>query len=84
MTEPLQNDPDRAGNTLVPDAIGEFVEDSPGGAFDPRSFREGDAGHADPGPHPAPAGGTGDRVDVPTEQGATAGPGDEGDKLGHR
>jgi hypothetical protein len=37
MTHP-QNDPDRAGG-LVPDAVGEFVEQEPGGAFDPRAFR---------------------------------------------
>ena len=43
MGEPLQNDPDRAAGSLVPDTVGEFVEDAPGGAFDPRSFR-GDAG----------------------------------------
>jgi hypothetical protein len=39
MSQPLQNDPDRAGG-LVSDAQGEFVADEPGGAFDPRSFRE--------------------------------------------
>ena len=37
--EPLQNDPDRAGG-LVPDTVGEFVAEEPGGAFDPRAFRE--------------------------------------------
>jgi hypothetical protein len=36
---PLQNDPDRANDSLVPDALGEFVRDQPGGAFDPRAFR---------------------------------------------
>ncbi len=36
---PLQNDPDRASGSLVPDAVGEFVREQPGGAFDPRSFR---------------------------------------------
>lgn len=36
-----QNDPDRAGG-LISDAKGEFVEEEPGGAFDPRAFRDTD------------------------------------------
>ncbi|GAA0801428.1 hypothetical protein [Spirilliplanes yamanashiensis] len=48
MTEPLQNDPDRAEGTTVPDAQGEFVAEQPGGAFDPRSYRrEGEDSQAD-------------------------------------
>ena len=48
MTEPLQNDPDRAERTTVPDAQGEFVAEQPGGAFDPRSYRrEGNDQQAD-------------------------------------
>ena len=39
MSDHLQNDPDRAGG-LVSDAQGEFVAEEPGGAFDPRTFRE--------------------------------------------
>lgn len=34
----LQNDPARAGG-LISDTQGEFVQESPGGAFDPRAFR---------------------------------------------
>jgi hypothetical protein len=67
-TPPLQNDPDRAAGSLVPDAVGEFVEDSPGGAFDPRSYRAAPADDADP-PQPG-AGGP-----------RTSGPGAEADKL---
>ena len=53
MSEHLQNDPDRA-HGLVTDAKGEFVEDSPGGAFDPRTYRDG--GRSEPGSDPdAPA-----------------------------
>jgi hypothetical protein len=44
----LQNDPDRAGG-LVSDAVGEFVAEQPGGAFDPRTFR---TDHPDPDPDP--------------------------------
>jgi hypothetical protein len=33
-----QNDPDRARG-LISDAQGEFVQQHPGGAFDPRTFR---------------------------------------------
>ncbi|WP_229073337.1 hypothetical protein [Actinoplanes sp. DH11] len=35
-----QNDPDRARG-LISDAQGEFVQQHPGGAFDPRTFRSG-------------------------------------------
>ncbi|AEV85831.1 hypothetical protein ACWT_4812 [Actinoplanes sp. SE50] len=41
---PDRNDPDRARG-LISDAQGEFVQEHPGGAFDPRAFRSG---------HPAP------------------------------
>ncbi|GAA4592191.1 hypothetical protein BJY16_000545 [Actinoplanes octamycinicus] len=42
MSDPQlrQNDPDRAGG-LISDAQGEFVQQHPGGAFDPRTFRHG-------------------------------------------
>ncbi|AGL19281.1 hypothetical protein [Actinoplanes sp. N902-109] len=36
----LQNDPDRAGG-LISDGQGEFVQEHPGGVFDPRAFRHG-------------------------------------------
>jgi hypothetical protein len=52
-SEPLQNDPDRVVGSLIADAVGEFVTDRPGGAFDPRIFR-GPATPAEPGP-PTPA-----------------------------
>jgi hypothetical protein len=45
----LQNDPDRAGG-LIPDAQGEFVEEEPGGAFDPRTFRSRSASSSAAGP----------------------------------
>ncbi|MFC3989380.1 hypothetical protein [Actinoplanes siamensis] len=35
-----QNDPDRARG-LISDAQGEFVQQQPGGPFDPRAFRSG-------------------------------------------
>ncbi|GAA4966088.1 hypothetical protein [Actinoplanes utahensis] len=60
-----QNDPDRARG-LITDAQGEFVQQHPGGAFDPRTFRRtsraggrGPAGQARPegerGPSGSPA-----------------------------
>ena len=76
---PLQNDPDRAAGTLVPDAHGEFVASAPGGAFDPRSFRD-DTGVEDP-----PAGGDGpDTARVagpPMDDERMSGPGEEIDKT---
>ncbi|WP_306203791.1 hypothetical protein [Actinoplanes sp. RD1] len=59
MTSP-QNDPDRAGG-LISDAQGEFVQEEPGGVFDPRAFR---AGSATP-PAPVPAGAAPDPSSVP-------------------
>jgi hypothetical protein len=56
MSEPLQNDPDRAGG-LVSGAQGEFVEEQPGGAFDPRAFRRDSPAAGDPPADDAPAGG---------------------------
>jgi hypothetical protein len=38
----LQSDPDRAGG-LITGGQGEFVGEDPGGAFDPRTVREGAA-----------------------------------------
>jgi hypothetical protein len=76
MSEPLQNDPDRAGG-LISDAQGEFVAQEPGGAFDPRSFRE----HVD----------RDDDVDAepqtpvatpPVDDQRMSGPGEEIDKAG--
>ena len=76
----LQNDPDRAGG-LVPDAVGEFVAEQPGGAFDPRTFR------AD---HPDPSDGSDNVRGVPVEHHdgppmddeRMSGPGEEIEKAG--
>ena len=76
MTHP-QNDPDRAGG-LVPDAVGEFVAEEPGGAFDPRSFR-GDR----PDPEPAaPSGDDAEATGPPMDDERMSGPGEEIDKAG--
>jgi hypothetical protein len=74
--EPLQNDPDRAAGSLVPDAVGEFVADEPGGAFDPRTFR-GDRPERD-APEPEP-----DREPArpPMDDERMSGPGEEIDKA---
>jgi hypothetical protein len=73
----LQNDPDRAGG-LISDAVGEFVEDSPGGAFDPRTYRDG----ADTGEEAPSSDGSG-RVDgPPMNDQRMVGPGEESAKAG--
>jgi hypothetical protein len=79
MTERfLQNDPDRAGG-LIPDAQGEFVEEDPGGAFDPRTFRSpsttSPADGSDAGPEPAP------EPEPPMDDERMVGPGEEIDKA---
>ena len=76
---PLQNDPDRASGSLVPDAVGEFVREQPGGAFDPRSFR-GDREPIDAGPE-ADAAGAAEPVRPPVDDERMSGPGDEIDKT---
>jgi hypothetical protein len=81
QTAPLQNDPDRATGSLVPDAQGEFVTAEPGGAFDPRSFR-GDGQRPtdeDPGSS-ARAADAAARPPVDDER--MSGPGEEIDKAG--
>ena len=76
MSDHLQNDPDRAGG-LVSDGHGEFVTQEPGGAFDPRAFRE-DAGRGDePAERPEP------QVGKPgVDDQRMSGPGEEIDKAG--
>src|SRR3954447_6659306 len=94
VSEPLQNDPDRAGG-LVSDAQGEFVEEDPGGPFDPRTFRDGDGdGDGGGGGGGGSGGGGGGRTtgaDPEPEPGAGAppvddermsSPGQEDDKTG--
>ncbi len=76
MTDHLQNDPDRAGG-LISDAHGEFVKDQPGGAFDPRAFRQdADSGDA-PAEHPDPPVG-----EPGVNDQRMSGPGEEIDKAG--
>jgi hypothetical protein len=86
VSEPLQNDPDRAGG-LVSDAQGEFVEEDPGGPFDPRTFRDGGGGErgdgggggrtagADREPEP-------DAGAPPVDDERMSSPGQEDDKTG--
>ncbi len=76
---PLQNDPDRAAGSLVPDAVGEFVRDEPGGAFDPRSFR-GDREPIVASPE-ARATGAGEPARPPVDDERMSGPGEEIDKT---
>ena len=76
MSEPLQNDPDRAGG-LISDAQGEFVAQEPGGAFDPRSFREHADRDDDADGEPEPAAAT-----PPVDDQRMSGPGEEIDKAG--
>ena len=76
MSDHLQNDPDRAGG-LISDAHGEFVAEEPGGAFDPRAFRE----HADPGDDPA-ARRAPEAGEPPVDDQRMSGPGEEIDKAG--
>jgi hypothetical protein len=78
MTHP-QNDPDRAGG-LVPDAVGEFVAEEPGGAFDPRAFRGDRSDDSDRGVPVERAGGTPDGPPMDGER--MSGPGSEIDKAG--
>ena len=76
---PLQNDPDRASGSLVPDAVGESVRDQPGGAFDPRAFR-GDRDPIDADPEPDPAGAA-EPGRPPVDDERMSGPGEEVDKT---
>lgn len=89
---PLQNDPDRADESLVADGHGEFVGARPGGAFDPRSYRNDDeelddqggdpAAGDEPQPTGASGGDGGGGAPRPGDGGArTSGPGEEIDKL---
>ena len=72
-----QNDPDRAGG-LISDAQGEFVQQEPGGVFDPRAFREGTS----PGsPPPAPEPSSSEPGDPPVDDERMAAPGEEIDKA---
>ena len=72
-----QNDPDRAGG-LISDAQGELVKDSPGGAFDPRTFR-----HGGDRPEPESDEATDDVAGEPPMDGTRmAAPGEEIDKAG--
>ncbi len=76
MSDPLQNDPDRAGG-LISDAQGEFVARQPGGAFDPRSFRK----HVDRGDEAEP-GSQEPAGTPPMDDERMSGPGEEIDKAG--
>ena len=77
--EPLQNDPDRAVGSLVPDALGEFVADEPGGAFDPRSFRRTEP---QPSDDERPGGtNAGGAPRPPVDDERMSGPGEEIDKT---
>jgi hypothetical protein len=76
---PLQNDPDRANESLIPDALGEFVREQPGGAFDPRAFR-GDRAPLDADPE-ADATAAGDPARPPVDDERMSGPGEEIDKT---
>jgi hypothetical protein len=76
MSDHLQNDPDRAGG-LISDAQGEFVAEKPGGAFDPRTFREDVDRGDEPAAHAEP------EVEKPGVDGLRmSGPGSEIDKAG--
>jgi hypothetical protein len=77
---PLQNDPDRAGG-LISDAHGEFVEQSPGGAFDPRSFREDGATRNTPGGPPPGNEDGAPTAKPPMDDERMSGPGEEIDKA---
>ena len=77
---PLQNDPDRAAGNLVPDAHGEFVTSAPGGAFDPRSFRDGAGRPAGDGTGPA-ARDADAPARPPVDDERMSGPGEEIDKT---
>ncbi|HEX8343378.1 MAG TPA: hypothetical protein VF657_01360 [Actinoplanes sp.] len=79
-SERLQNDPDRAAGNLVPDAHGEFVTSAPGGAFDPRSFRDGDDRPARGGAGPA-ARDADPPARPPVDDERMSGPGEEIDKT---
>lgn len=85
--EPLQNDPDRAAGSLVPDARGESVREHPGGAFDPRTPRAGAprGDDTDPEPDVTSAATSDPKSDPVSEAGAggarASGPGEEIDKL---
>jgi hypothetical protein len=72
--EQLQNDPDRAGG-LITGGQGEFAGEDPGGAFDPRTFREGGAA-------PATGADEEDVDDPPVNDERMSGPGEEIDKAG--
>ena len=77
MSEPeryLQNDPGRAGG-LITDGHGEFVQEAPGGAFDPRTFR------ASPGEAPDPDPGDAGAPEPPMDGERMVGPGEEIDKA---
>ena len=78
----LQNDPDRAGG-LVPDSVGEFVEENPGGAFDPRTYADGGGNggdeHGDTATDPER---TGPVARPPMDDQRMVGPGEENAKAG--
>jgi hypothetical protein len=78
----LQNDPDRAGG-LISDAQGEFVEEDPGGAFDPRTFRSSPSSPSATGSSSAPAAGAADPAEPPMDDERMVGPREEIDKA-HR
>ncbi|MFI1990689.1 hypothetical protein [Actinoplanes sp. NPDC020271] len=70
-----QNDPDRA-NGLISDGQGEFVQQHPGGAFDPRAFRPGRPAAAPDEPDDDPTVG-----EPPMGNGRMTAPGAEADKA---
>jgi hypothetical protein len=83
MSDPhLQNDPDRAGG-LIPDGQGEFVEEEPGGAFDPRTFRSASASSPSPSSSPSSPSSSSQDEEPPMDDQRMVGPGEEIDKA-HR
>ena len=64
---------------LITDAQGEFVQQFPGGAFDPRTFRHGSGRRGPAGPSAVGEGGAADRPPVDDER--MSGPGEEIDKA---
>ncbi len=78
---PLQNDPDRANESLIPDALGEFVREQPGGAFDPRAFRADRPTAAGDDLDPAATAADGDPDGPPANGLRMSGPGEEIDKT---
>jgi hypothetical protein len=87
MSDPhLQNDPDRAGG-LIPDGQGEFVEEEPGGAFDPRTFRSASPSSPSPSssspPTSSSASSSSQDEEPPMDDQRMDGPGEDIDKA-HR